>query len=381
MTKHYKEGGKKRVLFIVASLMRAGAETQLINLTNSLDKNRFQKFLFTYHHRIDQYKRIDHENIRFYNRPRRRKVDLSVIRSIAAVIDNEKIEVVHCTNLFSLFMGWLSISIANCRPKLIVTMHTTIIKSIKANLIERIFYQWLLKSCDNVIFVCKAQAEHWKAKYPFLVKNSTVIYNGIDVSHFDPRRFKNQGIDLKNRFSIPESSPVICCIAQFRREKSHEDIIEAISFIKEKIFLFLAGEGPRKAYIETLVKEKGLENRVKFMGNVNDVRPLLAASDISVLASTAIETFSLAMLESMSMGVPVIATNIGGLSEAIIPGRTGTLVPINSPAILAKALSKMIDDKKEYAVMQKNCCELVARKFTTERMVSAVEEILLSVNV
>jgi len=380
MIKEHHQSGKVRVLFIVASLIRAGAETQVINLVNSLNSNRFEKFLFTYHHRIDQYNRIDHENIRFYNRPRRRKLDFSVVRSIARILDNEKIEVIHCTGLFSLLMGWLSVKFAKSSPKLIAAIHTTLITSLKANLIEKLVYQWLLRRCNNVIFVCKAQADHWRAKYPFLNDKSAVIYNGIDIGHFDPLGFKTQGRKLRHHFSIPESAPVICCIARFRKEKAHEDIIEAISLLKENIFLLLAGDGPRKPHIETLVKEKRLEDRVKFIGNVTDVRPILAASDISVLASTSIETFPLAMLESMSMGIPVIATNIGGLSEAIIPGDTGELVPLNDPAILAKTILRMINEKKRYSVMQNKCRDLVAHNFTTESMVSATAGILSSVH-
>jgi glycosyltransferase involved in cell wall biosynthesis len=380
MIKTGHDNRKKRVLFIVASLIRAGAETQVINLINSLDNNSFDKFLFTYHKRIDQYQRIDHENIRFYNKPKRRKLDLSVIRSIAAVIDNEKIDVVHCTNPYSLFMGWLAVKLSKSNPQLIVALHTTLIRSTKAKIIEKVVYRYLLRRCSHVIFVCRRQADFWISKYRFLKDKSTVVYNGIDTNHFNATGFQKQAKDLKSRLFIPDDAKIICCIARFRKEKAHDDLIEAFADLEDNVYLLLAGDGPRKQYIENLVKKKGLVNSVKFLGEVPDVRPVLAASDISVLSSTAVETFSIAMLESMSMGVPVVATDIGGLSEAIVPGETGETVRPGDPPLLAITISKMIVDEAKYIGMKKKCRELVADKFTTERMVSATAKILLSKN-
>jgi glycosyltransferase involved in cell wall biosynthesis len=372
---------KKKVLFIVASLIRAGAEIQLVNLINSLENKKFDKHLFTYHKRIDQYNRLDLNNIKFYNQPRKYKFDFTVIKSISEIIKKKNIDIVHCTNLFSLLIGWLSILFSRSNPQLFTAIHTTIIRSKKIKIIEKVVFQWLLRRCNRVIFVCTKQAEYWNKKYPFLFEKSVVIHNGIDIDYYNPINFQNQGNDLKSRLGIPESATVICCIAHFRKHKAHEDLIEAISLLKEEIYLLLAGEGPRKEYIKTLVKEMGMENCVKFLGSLTDVRPVLAASELSVLTSTEIETFSLAMLESMSMGVPVVATDIGGLSEAIVSGETGELVPIKEPGILAETLSKMISDKKGYSIMQNKCRELIAKKYTTERMVAGTARILSSIHV
>jgi glycosyltransferase involved in cell wall biosynthesis len=378
MINNFKKKNKLKVIFIVGSLIRAGAEIQVVNVINSLDNEKFDKYLFTYHKRIDQHKTLDHSNIRFFNQPRKYKLDFAGVRTLSKIIDTQKIDVVHCTNFFSLFMGWLATIFSKSTPKLIVAIHTTIIESVKFRIIVNVLYRWSLKKCDNVIFVCKKQAEYWKEKYNFLSNKSIVIYNGIDPNYFDPNNFIKHGDDIKIRFSINHDTTIICCIARFRKEKAHEDILKAISLIKDNIFLLLVGDGPRKVFIKRIVKEMGMENNVKFLGRLDDVRPVLAASDISVLASTAVETFSMAMLESMSMGVPVVASNIGGLSEAIIPGETGELFSPGDPDMLAKMLTKMIDNKPRFSKMKKKCRKLIFDKFSADKMVSAIERLLIS---
>ena len=86
-----------RVLFVVPSLRRAGAETQVVDLVNALDRSRFQVYLFTFQSALDQYCRLDHNKIAFYNKPRKYKLDCAIVKTIADVIAKERIHIVYCT--------------------------------------------------------------------------------------------------------------------------------------------------------------------------------------------------------------------------------------------------------------------------------------------
>jgi len=143
------------------------------------------------------------------------------------------------------------------------------------------------------------------------------------------------------------------------------------------IYLLLAGDGVTKTLIEKQVKENQLANRVKFLGELADVRPVLAATDVTVLASTAVETFSMAMLESMAMEVPMVATDIGGLSEAIIPGETGDLVSPKDIDALVKALSYYVSNRDYAASIGAKARSLVIEKFSKKSMVQETERVLL----
>jgi glycosyltransferase involved in cell wall biosynthesis len=94
------------------------------------------------------------------------------------------------------------------------------------------------------------------------------------------------------------------------------------------------------------------------------------------LASTAVETFSMAMLESMSMGVPVIATNIGGLKEAIIPGENGMLVPPGDPVALCRAMQEAAENRERFAAYGIRARQLVIANFSVNAMAKATETIL-----
>ena len=367
-----------KVLFIVSSLSRAGAETQVVDLVNSVNNKNFLKYFLTFEKNLDQYFRIDHKNVTFFNYPRKHKYDFSIFKKIANVIDTFGIDIVHCSVQISLFFGWFALKFAKSKPKLITAIHTTTPKNIKEVLYNTILYQWLLRDCNKIIFVCKMQYEYWKRNYPFLADKSVVIHNGVDTSYFNYDKVREKGCELRRTLSIPEDSKVICCIAGFRSEKGHDTLVKAFASLDKYNYLILAGDGPRKKEIKALVEKSGVDKRVKFLGVVQDVRPIFACSDISVLASTAVETFSMAMLESMSMKVPVIATDIGGLSESIIPGQTGDLVPIGNSNILALSIKNMLADESQMILIKNQCRKLVSRNFSVEKMALLTEQLFIS---
>lgn len=370
---------KIKVLFIVHNLARGGAETQVVDLINSMDDARFNKYLFTFLSGMDQYERLNLNSITFYTLERKNKFDVTVIRKIADIIQREKIDIIHCTIQYSLLMAFTARLISARKPKLVCALHTTINKSKKGELFDRFVYVPLMRYCDKIIFVSKNQAQHWENKYPCLSNKHAIIHNGVNVNHFDPSGFAEAGRKLREKLSIPPEASVISCIAGFREEKGHEILIEAFFHLGHNVFLVLAGDGERRHHVETLVKLRGLEHRVRFLGQVRDVRPVLAASDVSVLASISVETFSIAMLESMSMEVPVVATNIGGLSEAILPGETGDLVPPNNALMLGAALDKALQDTRNSESIKRKCREMIKTNFTLEKMALTTENLLVEV--
>lgn len=373
---------KTRVLFLVPSLRRAGAETQVVELVNSLDRRKFDVYLFTFEKNLDQYLRIHHERIAFFNKPRKYKLDFSILNRIADVIVREKIDIVHCTLQISLFMGCLAVVLSRKRPrpKLIAAIHTTINKSLKETLFDRMLYQWFLRACKRVIFVSHSQKEYWVAGYPFLYDKSVVIHNGVDTSYFNPSQFREDGKELRRSLGIPDDASVVSCLAGFRKEKAHHILVKAFGEVELNSYLLLAGDGETRTQIEILVQRMELTNRVKFLGEVQDVRPVLAASDVSVLASISVETFSIAMLESMSMSVPVVATHIGGLSEAVVSGKTGELVRPGSPKMLRTAIEQILNNVARHEKMKIRSRQIVIERFSKENMVSNTESFFTQIS-
>ena len=361
-----------RIMFVLPSLIRAGAETQVVNLVNGLASEHFEKHLFTFEQQLDQLSRVDREHVRFHHCPRKHKFDVAPVVQLARLIDQQSIDVVHCSLQIALCMGWLAIRLATRKQQLMLALHTTVNRNARDEWFDKILYQWLMRSCHRILCVCKTQERYWQDKYPFLRGRTAVIYNGVDTDWFDPDKTIGTDVRVREQNGIPHDAFVVCCVAAFRPEKGHHYLLEAFKhFVKThpNSYLLLVGNGPLREDIQLLREQIGLRENVLFLGSMNDVRPVLAASDISVLASTAVETFSMAMLESLAMGVPMVATNIGGTGEAVIDGVTGLLVNPGDVDQLSHALSTVTDHAQRSA-MRRAARQLVITSFSEVRMLS-----------
>lgn len=332
-----------RTLFVLPSLKRAGAETQLVNLVSNLDLSRFEPHVFSFEQNLDQLGVLQKAGIPHHHHLRQSKYDFGYARALADLIDKQEFDVVHCSLQFALLAGWLAKRQSIRKPPLVAAIHTTINRSIKEELQDRLLYRWLLQGCASIIFVCEAQRLHWIKKYPALEPLSSTIYNGIDHERF--RRtdeIEQDGASLRAKLGITTDDIVITAVAGFRTEKRHDLLISAFEKLPANTHLLLAGEGPTRTETESRVHRLGLNTRVHFLGNVTDIRPVLAASSTTVLASTAVETFSMAVLESMSMEVPVIVPDLSGLPEAIEKNKTGFVYPTGDLGELTRTLQRMI---------------------------------------
>ena len=358
----------KNILFIVPSLRRAGAETQIIDLVNTLDASLFNKHLLAFESDLSQLDRVDAANVNFHHVLRRYKYDIGFIKHIAKIIDDHSIDVIHCTMQFSLLIAFLARLRSSRKPKLITVIHTTINRGLKEELQDRLLYSWLLRLCESVIFVCENQKEYWVTKYRFLKDKSIVIYNGVDVVKYDPELYKEKGIEFRSSHHIPDEAFVISCIAGFRPEKGHDHLLRVFHKLPSDAWLILAGDGELREQIEEKIRITGIQDRVILTGNVSEVFQVLSASDITVLSSTAVETFSIAMLESMSMAVPMVASDIGGLSEAIIENETGYLFQSGNEDEMYASIMRVLSDRSETIKMGQCARQLVTRKFSVNVM-------------
>lgn len=369
-----------RVLFILPSLGQGGAETQTIDLLSGLPIETFQKHLLCFEPGSHLRARLDGANVDFSYVPRSRKFDPAVARAIAGKIDRERIDIVHCSLMISLFWGWLGILLSKRKPALITAVHTTVNVTPRAEVFDWILYRWLMRCCQRVIFVCDAQRAHWCAKFPELATRAVVIHNGINVEDFHKAQVRSEADALRQSLDLPEGR-VIAHIAGFRIEKGHAILLEAFALLRkvcQDVYLVFAGDGNLRSEIERRAHELGVTASVRFLGVVADVRPLLAITHCSVVPSLA-ETFSMAVLESMAMEVPVVATDVGGMCEAVLPGITGYLVPPKDPVALAEGLLKCLGNEGERVAMGRNGRALVAERFRRELMIIRTGELLQNV--
>jgi glycosyltransferase involved in cell wall biosynthesis len=130
----------------------------------------------------------------------------------------------------------------------------------------------------------------------------------------------------------------------------------------------LVGEGPEKESLEHYVASRHLANLVRFIGEVDDVRPYLSLFDVFVMPSTAVEVFSNAMLEAIAMGVPVISSDVGGSAEMIEHDKEGMIYPRNDVDRLTHYLDRLISEPALADRLRSNALRRLQREFTVDKM-------------
>lgn len=175
-------------------------------------------------------------------------------------------------------------------------------------------------------------------------KKVTVISNSVDMDKFSEENSKPV---LRKEYNISESYFCFGIIARLSKEKRHTDFIAAAIAAHKEIpdsKFFIVGDGPEK---EKILKEvKGCEDFIILTGARKDIPDVLKSIDCFVLSSE-VESLPLSIREAMSMSLPVIATDVGGIREAVIHGITGVVVPPKNPELLAKAMIQMAKDREE----------------------------------
>jgi glycosyltransferase involved in cell wall biosynthesis len=364
---------------VIPSLERGGAQTQLVDLVNSLPDDSFEIHLFTFERNLDLKDRLRRTNLFFYSYPRRSRFDLSPARALAAIIDAEGIDLIHCTLQFSLLIASIGRLLSKRRPPVVHALHTTVASNRRYELFNQTIARVLMRFCCSVICVCEAQRRHWESEFRFLKGRTHVVYNGIDVQRFSPAARRDLRTVARSRFGIESGQTGIAYIAGFRPEKGHNLLLTAFAAIRPEypnVILLLAGDGPMRPALEAQIDSLRLGDSVKLLGNCADVRPVLAAADLTVIASTKVETFSIAMLESMGMGVPMVAADIGGTREAVIDCVNGRLFAVGDVAAFAKTLSEVLADPGQLETFGSRAHKRVSTGFTVDTMARQTADIL-----
>jgi radical SAM protein with 4Fe4S-binding SPASM domain len=171
-----------------------------------------------------------------------------------------------------------------------------------------------------------------------------VMPEGVDLGRFDPA--SRDRAAARERWQIPSGAWVVVCLARLHPQKGQDNLLLAAREVLKKrpecLFLF-AGDGEDRGRLERLANHLGLQKVVRFLGPVDDVPDLLAASDVLCQPSLT-EGLPNAVMEAMAMALPIVATNVGGLPDAVEDGRSGILVRPHDIRALSKSLAELMPE-------------------------------------
>lgn len=276
---------------------------------------------------------------------------LRCCRIVSATVKREKIDVIHSHHRWATFVCALP-SKWHGRP-LITTYHGIHTGN------ERLTV-W----GDHVITVSRESKQHLITHFGLREQKITVIPNGIadDGGMVTPS-------------GAPSGSPLIVHVARLAPEKDQETLLLAMNKVVSlfpECRLAILGEGPLKERLIKMGNDLGLQGNLQWMGEVADVRPVLAAARFSVLSSLT-EGLPMAVLESLACARPVVATSVGAIPEVV--GKAGLIVPPRDPDALAGAICSLLADPESAAAMGKCGREQVLKAYGLTPVARATEEI------
>jgi glycosyltransferase involved in cell wall biosynthesis len=347
----------KKILYITPGLNTGGAEKFLITLSAGLKEATKGQCLVSLTDVNVLQPELDN-SIRFMALPRKSRFDLGPVKQLRKIIKEEQPDLVFCINFFAWFMYCVAKIGTGSKAKRIISYHSTIHVSKKEYWMHKLYTSLLTKK-DLIVTVSHNQAEFTARQMQVPETKFRTIYNGIDTNYW--AQSVNGSVNrTRTTYNIPAEARVIIKAAAFRVEKNHAGAVKALHILHnkygQKAHLLLLGEGIMMEPTKKLVAELGMQDYISFAGLQRDLRPFYQASDLFTLCSTNVETFSIAALEAMASGLPMVLTRIGGAAE-MITDENGFLCEPTEEDIAEKwhkALSTTYDRKKIHAYVRTN---------------------------
>lgn len=242
--------------------------------------------------------------------------------------------------------------------------------------IHNLLYR-LVSPLFSEVYAVSEEVRQWLIRQDRLPPDRVLtIPNGIDIASFRPAE---SPASLRQRLGLPPGAPMIVSVANLRRVKGQDVLLQAAASLEEMQpppHFLLAGaplDVEFVAELRQLAAHPKLAGRVHFLGPVKDVASLLAAARVFALPSRS-EGMSTALLEAMAAGLPAVATAAGGNPEVVQDGETGWLVPPEDPKAMAARLKDLLEEPERAAAMGKRARALVEERFSFDRTLSLLLE-------
>lgn len=289
------------------------------------------------------------------------RMDITVLPQLRHLIQREKVDIVHTHEVRSDVLGLIAARTSG--SKVITTLHGWIENSAKGTLLSRLDRS-ILRFFDHVIAVSERMREQ-VLRYGVRPDRVTVLYNALVLEHYRPNRHDRS---LRKELNIPDETLLVGNIGRLSPEKGQADFLRAAAMVlleKKNVRFLLIGAGREEASLRQIAESLRIASAVIFLGYRSDMSRIYNSIDL-VVQSSHTEGMPNVVLEALAMKVPVVATDVGGTSEAVIHGRTGLLVPPRQPDKLAQAILRLAKDRDEAQAMIHTGRNLVEAKFCIE---------------
>lgn len=349
-------GGQQQTLSLLLGLRKRGHDVMLACPTGSLLGEKARA-----------------EGIEVFEAPMRREADFASMYAIYKFIKKERFDVVNVQRPKVHTLAQVASYFAGV-PVFVVTRR--VLFPIKSRVSAKLKYQFGVSKLITVSEGIKKVLIESGVRQDSIV----TIYSGTDLERFDPERV--HGSKIKKEFDIPDDAPVVGMVANYSDYRGHEFFIRAVPLVLKEVpgaKFIIAGRDTTSLKLTSLAASLGVTENIRFAGFRSDVPDLLSVMDISVNSSLS-EGLAGALRESLAMGVPVVATNVGGNPELVKDGINGLLVPPADSESISMAITKLLKDKELKEKMGKAGREFVVKNLTVEAMIDQTEALYLELH-
>jgi glycosyltransferase involved in cell wall biosynthesis len=313
--------------------------------------------------------------------PAHTKNPIEIIKNghaLADVIRTQKIDIIHVRSRAPAFSAW--IAARETGVPMVATYHG----AYPARTPWKSWYNSIMTRGDLVIANSNFTRDHLFAHHRGVRRNKVIVIpRGIDLERFDAAAVAPARVEALRaawRLDFDDRRTRILLPGRLTRLKGQLVLVEAAARLRDQgrddfLILLVGDDQGRSAYrieVEHAIHDAGLTDRIKLLGHCEDMPAAYLLSDLVAAPSTVAETFGRTAVEPQAMGVPVVASALGGLRETVIPGETGWLVAPDDPDALAQVLAEAIDaGPARRAAMGAAGRERVRKLYSVDAMTSA----------
>ena len=254
-------------------------------------------------------------------------------------------------------------------PKVVTTLHGTDITLVGNDPSYAPLTHYAIRASDAVTTVSKDLARRTLENFSEGIApcHIEVIPNFVDTELFHPRAGNGERMG---------DSPTVVHVSNFRPVKRVPWLVHAFARASEgsSAQLVLVGDGPDQSACHQLARELGIAERVTFLGTRDALPELLAPADVFALSSTE-ESFGLSALEAMACGTPVVATDVGGVSEVVEDGVSGLLAGVDDADAYVQKLAELLTDRDRARAMGKAARKVAEERFERRKVVRLYEDL------
>jgi glycosyltransferase involved in cell wall biosynthesis len=318
---------KPGILQVLPALMSGGVEREVLDTGEAIIKAGYRSYVASSGGRLVY--QLYQQGSRHFILDLNSKNPITIIMNafkLAKIIRLNDIDIIHAQSRAPAWSSYLATKMTKCH--FVTTIHG-------AHGSKGLFKRWynsIMTRGEKVIVVSEFIADYAKTNYEFDHNKLEVIHCGTNIDKFNYKSIEEaRVIEIARNLRIPTDKPIIILPSRLTRSKGHLFLLEVIKALPPQSVtcLFVGEDKKHFKYREELqkkIKDYNLSETVIMTSNIADMPAIYALADVVLCVSTKAEAFGLVSIEAQAMGRPVIVSNIGGLKETVIDGKTGWLI-------------------------------------------------------